>query len=53
MDDGKEKSMGPPAPSERNELRHGFIAYGKARPDLFMMSGEELAEEMRRRRGST
>jgi hypothetical protein len=29
-------------------LRHGFIAYGKAKPDLFKMSGEELAEEMER-----
>ena len=48
MNDGKEISMGPSAPSERNELRHGFIAYGKAKPDLFMMSGEDLAEEMRR-----
>lgn len=39
---------GPPAPSERSQLRHGFIAYGKAKPDLFRMSGEELAEEMER-----
>lgn len=39
---------GPPAPSESNELRHGFIAYGKAKPELFRMSGEDLAEEMRR-----
>ena len=40
--------MEPPAPSERKELRHGFIAYGKAKPDLFRMSGEEFAEEMGR-----
>ena len=29
-------------------MRHGFIDYGKAKSDLFRMSGEELAEEMRR-----
>ncbi|HUV53808.1 MAG TPA: hypothetical protein VMW03_01240 [Candidatus Krumholzibacteriaceae bacterium] len=29
-------------------MRHGFIAYGKAKPDLFRISGEELAEEMGR-----
>lgn len=29
-------------------MRHGFIAYGKAKPELFRMSGEDLAEEMRR-----
>ncbi len=40
--------MGPPAPSGSNELRHGFIAYDKAKPDLFRMSSEELVEEMER-----
>lgn len=38
-------------PSERNQLRHGFIAYGKAKPELFKMSGDELAEEMERLAG--
>jgi hypothetical protein len=47
-DDGKEDVTGLPAPSERNNLRHGFIAYGKAKPDLFKMSSEELTEEMER-----
>ncbi len=48
MDDGKRSVTGQPTPSERSRLRHGFIAYGKAKPDLFTMSSEDLAEEMGR-----